>query len=1738
MCGGVSAGFLSEDACCHVAVGANMEERKSPSSPPAPAAAAAAGGTRGTGVRPPSAGGGGGSVSGARSPTATLVSGIARMSYAEVAMLPRSPATNRSPPVGSVLNAMGAPSRTDGAREGGDSGAASVASRASNDSPVPLTGAASASVTRVVPVAAPRGAPAAARPPSRVAERVGPAPRVPAQATSGSRPPFVLAGRAGAASTLTTGSGLSAKFGPAQRIPVMAVPESRPRSVPPQGATVADKAPQGGTVTLYDGFELVGRAHRRVKLTATPRPSSAPLEPAAAVGGTTASEGAARPPLLDLLLRSPPPGPATAAVTASPPSVLLEQASVVSGMGGVAAQPPLLELFFGSPQAAPTTAAAAAPPSAGSTEGAPETGGTVAGLTSQPTAEGGPIAHVPVPPMPAGAPKPTQKPKGGSGGQKTGTMLAFLMPRQAQGGAPALTMGSGGTAATTPAAAGGAMAAATAPAPATQTAAPAAATGGTTARAPTATATPAGAAVGATGQTAFTLVAKGKGKQRKNIPRNAGEAVGGAAAAATAVTAAAVPTDTAADTPKERKQTKAEWQAAILRDVFHPLVNAAADDHPPSVALRKAIYRQLMARGLTAPETMKAKERRDRHHARMKEQQGALPIPKEGEEESASMRRAMTWILKGNVRKAGRAMEATPMAPANDGTVEALRRLHPEGEESEVPDVDDSMPSPAVRDVELRKLIFSRDSWSSPGPDGWSYRMLHELLQADTTGVVFQGIKVFIQDILAGRLSTDDEVTKQLRETLTDSTLFALSKPNGGVRPVACGSIFLRLAASYLTRTYAEQIGAAVSLQQYAVPCRPAGVEVIPHAIRLLLDSNPNYVVLSLDAVNAFNAIDRKAVLKAMYSRVPGMARYFSTAYVHPSRLLYDKGGEVEVILSKEGVKQGDGAAGIAYCITTDKPVQNARDAVPQVIILCYADDAYIIGELGPLMEAAKVYEEEVHEVNLRLNHRKCIMYSPSPEAELQQAIREAAKTKGFTVSTEGLTVLGSPVGSETFEKQQVGEAIDTAIHRLEKYREVWKHSLVHPKLTGKAVQPLMTMARLCVVSSIMHLLRTTPPSRTREHAERLDKALMDFVFALLEIHPSATPARRLDVETRLFLSVEDGGMGLPSARLIADAAYIGSWAAVAQQVAAIPKLHSIVDGGLEHGTRHIVQALQARDPYTIVDGTESLQQLCRQPVKRLQHRMTERILHLKRDEYIRILQEGEQQPRWMALAALYSAASSAAGAFVTCLPTEPRKQLFDREYRLAAKFRLYANILPPLEPGTTLQCLCGKRYNTTDDEELTHHLLCCSRANRVATHDEVFCTLEGLVIPVLGRENVRREPHMDQRFVQRTGETPGAARGLTVTAAGAATPAVGTNTGAATLLGDLPSANLGHEPEAATEIVTAATGAGASDVGVMGETAAAAEIESFLLDKDSGTGSSRKKNRGDLWFRHWGNRDNTILDLVMAHPNVSMGESQYGRKKGVVAASAEARKYNKYLNQWQMDKQQIIPFAIETYGYLGVQASEFLNVLADTAVKKDDGTLDPEIFAQRKGLKLHYFHCAISCATARGVAHTVSSSITHLIPVAEGTDMPIPGQGPARKGARVAARTAAGAAAGAGEGAGAGVGGGAGAGADIGAGAGAGGGAGAGAGVRTILNTVTLEADVQRLLEEAIGSSGVVQGDSVPEAEGAEEAAVRRGVMAAALGRAPAVVAATPSAEMGGPHSRDEIGQVLHVASSVVTEQ
>ena len=404
-------------------------------------------------------------------------------------------------------------------------------------------------------------------------------------------------------------------------------------------------------------------------------------------------------------------------------------------------------------------------------------------------------------------------------------------------------------------------------------------------------------------------------------------------------------------------------------------------------------------------------------------------------------------IDDGNIRAALRILLSDDKpAEDNDETYTKLLERHPLAPANRIIK-DVTVPNDLCLQLTENDVLSAARSFpigSSGGPDGIRPQHIIDLLgSADIKPTLLTAITALVNHLLQGHCPSE------VVPFLFGGSLTALTKKTGGIRPIAVGYYWRRLAAK-CANTYAS-----AKLLDYFNPIQlgvgvRGGCEAAVHACRRYVTSmQEGHVVAKLDFTNAFNCIHRDAMLNAVFDKVPEIYSFCNLAYRGTSILKFGK----RLISSQEGVQQGDPLGPLIFCLTIHPTLLSLESE----FLVGYMDDITIGGPVASVASDINVIIVDGSNKGMHLNVAKCELISkdvPPTIVPLDQFIQ---------VKPDAATLLGAPL--------LAGKALDKALEK--KYDEFKRASKRLRLITSH--DALVLLKSSCSSPRLMHILRSSP---------------------------------------------------------------------------------------------------------------------------------------------------------------------------------------------------------------------------------------------------------------------------------------------------------------------------------------------------------------------------------------------------------------------------------------------------------------------------------------------------------------------------------------------------------------------------------------------------------------------------------------------------------------------------------------
>ena len=201
------------------------------------------------------------------------------------------------------------------------------------------------------------------------------------------------------------------------------------------------------------------------------------------------------------------------------------------------------------------------------------------------------------------------------------------------------------------------------------------------------------------------------------------------------------------------------------------------------------------------------------------------------DEMAALSRRVASKINDGDIRGALRALTSDDsFAPPTDEVIKKMQEKHPESPTDlrNIPPPDDTHVPLVASEAEILKAINSFPPSSSAGLDGIRPAHLRSLLTKHTAEA---GARLLTALTALTNLALSGRLPECATPAFFGASLISLRKKDGGLRPIAVGSVYRRIAGKVAATAVSAAIGAQLRPVQLGVATRN-GCEAAVHATR------------------------------------------------------------------------------------------------------------------------------------------------------------------------------------------------------------------------------------------------------------------------------------------------------------------------------------------------------------------------------------------------------------------------------------------------------------------------------------------------------------------------------------------------------------------------------------------------------------------------------------------------------------------------------------------------------------------------------------------------------------------------------------------------------------------------------------------------------------------------------------------------------------------------------------------
>lgn len=464
---------------------------------------------------------------------------------------------------------------------------------------------------------------------------------------------------------------------------------------------------------------------------------------------------------------------------------------------------------------------------------------------------------------------------------------------------------------------------------------------------------------------------------------------------------------------------------------------------------------------------------------------------------STPVHSALNKVIRGQERKAFRLLCSNGVAEINRTTVEEIRKLHPDRKEDlKLPSTQ--VPQLAIDRHALAKKLFNDTSDQNKSKDGygWAPWLFHSC-RAEKKGF-FNSFVDFTCSI-ANQSHLFPPICALLLSGGSLTPLHKLStaeqkeREDGGLppklRPINSGSLISKLVlSSVLTSPAAKRAAERVAPFQLSLGTS-RGVEKLIHICRAAHHSR--HLVGKNDFENGFNSLSRQRMLLNHSTLFPESTSIFNFFYgVDAPVFLIDSNGEIIVLWSKQGSRQGCSIGTEGFCLGIHPVLQELQKRYPDFEFRLITDDLVPIVP-PPVVESNEAWQalyrryadclKDIKDLSfslagLNLNNDKGALLLPDG-APLPSRSTRARFPVNFDFRQDGMRIVGSPVGTDHYVNEFVGQKVDEALVKLNPL-------LLLGKKSPQAAHRLLTS---CATKLMSFLAATVPPILLLPHLARFD---------------------------------------------------------------------------------------------------------------------------------------------------------------------------------------------------------------------------------------------------------------------------------------------------------------------------------------------------------------------------------------------------------------------------------------------------------------------------------------------------------------------------------------------------------------------------------------------------------------------------------------------------------------------------
>ena len=535
--------------------------------------------------------------------------------------------------------------------------------------------------------------------------------------------------------------------------------------------------------------------------------------------------------------------------------------------------------------------------------------------------------------------------------------------------------------------------------------------------------------------------------------------------------------------------------------------------------------------------------------------------------------------VKGGLRVAAQRLQPFSAARADDECLHTMRAKHPsamEGEGGEelaakaaaiaaaaapLSTAFQKAKEEGYKPEHIARCIKRQSPFSGPGPSGLRYSHLQNAMDTEWGRCNMPRILSRLCKLMMHKAREFPPLFWALHCAARLKPL-AEQLPDGGekLRPIACGEVLQRLCTTVYVQDRKELLGPPLEQHGQFGVATPAGAERA--AMVTKLGHEQGEWEFTLDLVNAFNSSSLLAGLEHVAKEMPCATDYVMATYINtrPKLMFQHMDGTMHAIVSQRGVKQGDPFGPVIFCGAISSCLEQfnarAKAAKAPQRAGAYMDDT---GVHMRGRELTAQHIESMQQLEAAFRAKGCnVNYAKSGALpgkghivtpQEQQLLRELGiQLRGGLEDgpDRGMMVLGVAVGNNAFVADKVRQLSgpDSApVRFLEKCASL------------RSARAIYRLLRYSGVPRLSYMLRNVPPELMEQPAKQWDDRIQWVLERSMGFQSrGATWQQFKEAGAHFVLSgaalqqahlpVRHGGLGIVSAALTSQAAYVACCAA------------------------------------------------------------------------------------------------------------------------------------------------------------------------------------------------------------------------------------------------------------------------------------------------------------------------------------------------------------------------------------------------------------------------------------------------------------------------------------------------------------------------------------------------------------------------------------------------------------------